>query len=141
MSRIFDKDDARDEIRGERRSELSELIDMLGRRISGAILFAGVAIGLGVYAGGGSEVEAVDYQSFAADGEVFRLNTDSGSIIACNATRCMQVLRPGQDLAEDQGTTLFKTPAGALPAPAASPTQQPAQPALPAPTAQPAQTK
>ena len=119
-------------------SEMRDLIDMLGRRISGAILFAGIAIGLGVYAGsGGSDVEAQTYQSFAVDGEVFRLNTDSGTLIACSATApCRVVLQRGQDLAEDQNNTLFKSQAGQLPAPAPAPQQ-----ALPAPAATPAQTK
>ncbi len=118
-------------------SEMRDLIDMLGRRISGAILFAGVAIGIGLFAGsGGNDVEAQTYQAFAVDGEVFRLNTDSGTLIACSATApCRIVLQRGQDLAEDQNGTLFKAPAAPLPAPA-----QTQQPALPAP-AEPAQTK
>jgi hypothetical protein len=91
-----------------------------------------------VYAGsGGSDVEAQTYQSFAVDGEVFRLNTDSGTLIACSATApCRVVLQRGQDLAEDQNNTLFKSQAGQLPAPAPAPQQ-----ALPAPAATPAQTK
>ena len=122
-------------------SETRDLIDMLGRRISGAILFAGVAIGIGLFAGsGGNDVEAQTYQAFAVDGEVFRLNTDSGTLIACSATApCRIVLQRGQDLAEDQNGTLFKAPAPQLPAPAPA-AQQPALPA-PAETAAPAQTK
>lgn len=131
--------------REESRSELSELIDMMGRRIGGAILVAGIAIGLGVYAGGddGGDVEAQTYQAFAVDGEVFRLNTDSGTLIACSATApCRIILQRGQDLAEDQNNSLFKGAAGAqLPAPAVVPaTTQPALPA-PSPAATPAQTK
>lgn len=119
-------------------SQMRDLIDMLGRRISGAILFAGVAIGIGLFAGGNdTEIEAPRYQSFAADGEVFRLNTDSGTLIACSATApCRIILQRGQDLAEDQNGTLFKAQAGQLPAPAATPAPQQA---LPAPA--PAQTK
>ncbi len=117
----------------------TDLMDMLGRRLSGAILGAGAMIALGVYAGGGSstEIEAPTYQAFATDGEVFRLNTDSGTLIACSATApCRIVLQRGQNLAEDQNSTLFKgTAATPLPAPA----QQ--QPALPAPAETPAQTK
>ncbi len=111
-------------------------LDMLGRRIGGALVLAGALIGVGIY-WSGDTIEAPDYQAFAADGEVFRLNLDSGSIIACNAERCTQILRPGQDLAENQRDTLFKTPPGPsapapqLPAPAA----QQAQPAQAAPSA------
>ncbi len=117
-------------------SGLSDFVDMLGRRLSGAILGAGAMIAIGLYAGGGGggDVEAQKYQAFATDGEVFRLNTDSGTLIACSATApCRIVLQRGQDLAEDQNNSLFKSPAGAqLPAPAPAPQQ-----ALPAP----AQTK
>lgn len=118
------------------RAELSDMIDMLGRRLGGAILVAGVVIGLGLYAGGGGgDVEAQTYQAFTADGEVFRLNTDSGTLIACSATQpCRIVLQRGQDLAEDQNNTLFTAPAGTqilAPAPAPAPAQ-PAPAALPA---------
>ncbi|HZG46867.1 MAG TPA: hypothetical protein VEZ41_11480 [Allosphingosinicella sp.] len=124
-------------------STLGEAIDQLSRRLSGALMLAGGLIGLGLYASSGSQ-EAPEYQIYAADGEVFRLNLDSGSIIACNAQRCMQVLKPGQDLAEGQRSTLFTVPpAQQLPAgqPSAPAPQQiapnatgnPAQPAAPAP--------
>lgn len=106
-------------------------LDMLGRRIGGALVLAGALIGVGIY-WSGDTMEAPDYQAFAADGEVFRLNLDSGSIIACNAERCTQILRPGQDLAENQRDTLFKTPPGQqtqLPAP----TPQQAAPTAPQP--------
>ena len=133
MSRLADDD--RDDDAPESRGTVSDMLDLLSRRIGGAIVLAGALIGIGLYAGSGrGGSEAPRYQAFSADGEVFRLNTDSGSIIACNANRCMQILRRGQDLAEDQGNTLFKVapaaqaPATALPAPA--------QP-QPAPAAQP----
>jgi hypothetical protein len=119
-------------------------MDQLSRRLSGALMLAGGLIGLGLYAGSGGQ-EAPEYQIYAADGEVFRLNLDSGSIIACNALRCMQVLKPGADLAEGQRNTLFTVPpAQQLPAgqPSAPASQQvapaaPDNPALPAPSAQP----
>lgn len=117
-------------------SSLSDFVEMLGRRLSGAILGAGAMIAIGLFAGGGGDVdvEAPDYQAFAADGEVFRLNTDSGTLIACSATApCRIILQRGQDLAEDQTGTLFKNAPGAqLPVPGPAPQQ-----ALPAP----AQTK
>ncbi|MDB5668124.1 MAG: hypothetical protein JWL74_1074 [Alphaproteobacteria bacterium] len=112
-------------------------LDMLGRRLGGAMVLAGALIGVGIY-WSGDTTEAPEYQAFAADGEVFRLNLESGSIIACNSERCTQILRPGQDLAENQRDTLFKTPpaqsapAAQLPAPA-GPQPQPAQAAPSAP--------
>lgn len=136
------RDDEREERVGARREsgrgDMAQLVEMLGRRVSGAIVLAGALIGIGIYAGG-DEVEAPKYHAFAADGEVFRLNTESGTVIACNANRCTRILERGQDLAEDGGNTLFRSPP-AVPAPApqpAAPAQQqqappPAQ--LPAPT-------
>ncbi|HEY0326880.1 MAG TPA: hypothetical protein VGC46_13015 [Allosphingosinicella sp.] len=116
-------------------------LDMLGRRIGGALVLGGALIGIGLY-WGGDTTEAPDYQAFAADGEVFRLNLDSGSIIACNAERCTQILRPGQDLAEDQRDTLFKTPPSAPAAQLPAPGQRPAPaPAAAAPQPDQAQPK
>ena len=82
------------------RSLLTETLDLLGRRIGGALVLAGALVGIGLYTGGGGGDEAPKYQAFAADGEVFRVNTENGTIIACNATRCMRILARGQELAE-----------------------------------------
>ena len=128
----------RDDQDGRRSEPLDMMgaLDMLGRRIGGALVLAGALIGVGIY-WSGDTTEAPEYQAFAADGEVFRLNLDSGSIIACNAERCTQILRPGEELAENQRDTLFKSPPGQsapapqLPAPAG---QQP-QPSQAAPSA------
>ncbi len=111
-------------------------IDMLGRRIGGALVLGGALIGLGLFWGGDSGDEAQRYQAFAADGEVFRVNTDSGTIIACNANRCVKILERGQELADEAGNTLFRVP----PAPSAPAAQLPApaaqQPTGSAPAAQ-----
>jgi hypothetical protein len=109
-------------------------LDMLGRRIGGALVLGGALIGIGLY-WGGDTTEAPDYQGFAADGEVFRLNLDSGSIIACNSERCTQILRPGEDLAENQRGTLFKTPPSGPAAQLPAPAPQQAAPAQPGPAA------
>jgi hypothetical protein len=158
MRRDYDDEDrlgrGRDPDVGSR-SELMEAVDQLSRRLSGALMLAGGLIALGIYAGAGrGNEDAQTYQAFAADGEVFRVNTDSGTIIACNATRCMRVLERGQDLVEGQGNSLFKSAATpqlqAGPAQPSAPAQSvapagadpsPAAPALPAPQVQPAQPK
>lgn len=107
------------------RLDVMDAVDMLGRRIGGAIVLAGILIGFGLYAGSGDGDEAGEYQMVAADGEVFRLNTDSGTVIACNASRCTRVLVSGQELADDDGkTALFQSPPGAQ-APAAQRIQVP----------------
>ncbi|MFN3726551.1 MAG: hypothetical protein ACK4SZ_09615 [Allosphingosinicella sp.] len=128
----------RDDQDGRRSEPLDMMgaLDMLGRRIGGALVLAGALIGVGIY-WSGDTTEAPEYQAFAADGEVFRLNLDSGSIIACNAERCTQILRPGEELAENQRDTLFKTPpAQSAPAPQLSaPAGQQPQPSQSAPSA------
>lgn len=138
--------------------DVMEAIDMMGRRLGGAILLAGAFIAFGLYTGSGGENDGPKYQAFAADGEVFRLNTESGTLIACNANRCTRILQRGQDLAEDQGETLFKAPpapqipagpqdpgrqapGAQLPIPVPqlpAPGPQPAAPAAPSPQEQPA---
>jgi hypothetical protein len=106
MSRFGDDDEPRLG-RAAGRSDLMDAVDMLGRRLGGAIVLAGLLIGVGVY-WSGDEVEAPTYQAFAVDGELFRVNMDSGTIIACNAEQqCRIVLERGQDLADDQ-EGLFK---------------------------------
>ena len=119
-------------------------LDMLGRRIGGALVLGGALIGVGMYWSGDSGDEAPTYQAFAADGEVFRVNTDSGTIIACNSARCTVVLQRGQELEDEQGNTLFRVPPSAQ-APAAqlpAPAQQPAPaPAVAAPQPEQAQPK
>jgi hypothetical protein len=128
----YDDDDRRSGGREPRSGfDVSETLDMLGRRLGGAIMVAGALIGVGVYMSGGDDDEQT-YQAFAADGEVFRVNMESGTIIACNAKRCTRILQRGQDLEENGGGTLFQPqqPA-ALPAPAA-PSAAPAQAPVPA---------
>jgi len=132
-----DFDDERGRPDGQRpgtRADLMEAVDQLSRRLSAALVIAGALIAFGIYS---TREEEQTYQAFAVGGEVFRLNTDSGTIIACNGTRCMRVLESGQALEKDQGNSLFKQaptqpvaqPAPQLPAPA----KPQAAPALPAP--------
>jgi hypothetical protein len=129
-----------DDRRPGTRGDMMDGIDQLSRRLSGALVIAGGLIAFGIYSASGGGSEAPKYQAFAAGGEVFRVNTESGTIIACNSVRCTIILERGQDLAEGQGNSLFK-----LPAPPAQPAAQlpaPQQPGAAAPgPAQPAQSK
>jgi hypothetical protein len=108
------------------RSPLGDTIDLAVRRIMTSIVVAGAIVGIAVYASGGDE--APRYQVTAGDGRVIRVNTDSGTVIACEGARlehCAIVLRRGQDLDED-------LPPRALPGHPAPP----ALPAVPAPGAE-----
>jgi hypothetical protein len=129
MSR-FDDDEEQSSFRAQSRVDPIQAIELLGRRLGGAILVGSALIALGLYAG--SSDEGPKFQAFATDGEVFRVNTENGTIIACNGTRCTRILQRGQDLAEDEGGSLFKLRIGpqAAPAPAtpqAAPANPPAQ--------------
>lgn len=96
---------------------LTELVEVAVRRIVTSIGVAGALIALAVY----SQGDPPRYQVTAADGRIIRVNTDSGTVIACQEERCAIVLERGQELDD-------KLPARALPGPEARPAQ-----ALPAP--------
>lgn len=96
---------------------LSELVEVAVRRIITSIVLAGGLIALAVYSQGDPPL----YQVTAADGRIIRVNSESGTVIACEGERCAIVLERGQDLDE-------KLPERAPPGQAAQPA-----PALPAP--------
>jgi hypothetical protein len=119
-------------------SPLQEMVDAAVRRISTSIVIAGGLVAIAVYLGGGTSVEAPDYQVTAADGRVYRVETDSGRVIACQGERCAVVLRPHQELEDDiPEITLPRltapAPAPAQPAPAQPASQAPAPATAPAP--------
>jgi len=96
---------------------LSELVEVAVRKIVTSVVIAGALIAVAVY----SQGDPPNYQVTAADGRIIRVNTQSGTVIACEDKRCAIVLQRGQDLDDS-------LPPRALPGPAAQPT-----PALPAP--------
>jgi hypothetical protein len=104
-----------------------ELIDGAVRKIVTALVIAGGAIALAVYARPGPP----RYQGFSAEGQIVRIDTRSGTVIACEGNQCMTVVRRGQRLRRSPPGAAPKQdaqPAPVLPAPA-----QPRQ-APPAPT-------
>jgi hypothetical protein len=124
------------ELEPEREPTVGELIEGSVRKLVTGMVIAGALIGLGVYGsgrnsgGGGSDLE---YQIVtSADGQiVYRINTDSGSIVACRPTsnHCWLMQRGNRDLDDEP-------PAENVAAPPQQPqaiTTQPAGPQLPAP--------
>ena len=108
--------------RGERKEEatVADLINDSVRKLVTAIVVAGALIGAGVYLSG-DEVEAPKYQvTTTPDGRILRVNTESGTVIACEGERCGIVIQRGQDLDDSP------------PARVAAPKEE-ARPALPAP--------
>ena len=110
--------------RREPEQPLRETIDLAGRRLVTGLVIAGAAIGLAIYARPGPP----RYEAIAApDGRIVRIDTRSGTVIACEGRTCMTVLRRGQRLNRE-------IPARALPPPAPAARPQ----ALPAPAPAPA---
>ena len=111
--------------RREPEPPLREMIDLASRRLVTGLVIAGAAIGLAIYARPGPP----RYEAIAApDGRIIRIDTRSGTVLACEGRRCMTVVRRGQRLERE-----LPAPAQprALPAPARAP-------ALPAPAPAPA---
>jgi pyruvate/2-oxoglutarate dehydrogenase complex dihydrolipoamide acyltransferase (E2) component len=113
-------------------SSLHEMVDATVRRISTSMVLAGGLIAIGLYAGGGTSIEAPPYQiTTSADGQtVYRLNTDSGSIVACRDNQCWLMQYGSRDL-EDEPPAPSAPPAR-LPAPATTPAEAPAPAQAPA---------
>ena len=129
----------------------SELIERMTSRIVNSLVIAAGVLAVGLYAGGGaSDVEAPDYQIVPmSDGRVARLNTETGSIVTCDAARCTLILLRSSDLerlseeerleietrealpppaaASQNGTVAPPAAAPAPEAPKAAPAAQPAQ--------------
>ena len=128
------------------REPLAGLIERMTSRIVNSLVIAAGLIALGLYASGGpGDVEAPDYQIVATtDGRVVRLNTESGSIVTCDAVRCTLVMMRSENLerlSEEERQALERRER-LLPPPAAAPENGAApnapQPAEPAPAPEPA---
>ena len=118
------------EARGEARpspSPLGELVETQVRRLITSIVIAGGLIAAAIYMG---EDSGPNYQVTAADGRIIRVNTESGTVIACEGKTCAIVLQRGQRLDDELPARALPAPAaapvGALPAPAAAPAPAPA---------------
>ena len=123
----------------DRELPLGELVESAVRKLVTGIVIAGGLIGLGVYGGGsGGGAEAPEYQiTTSADGRTaYRVNTDSGSIVACRDNQCWLMQRGSRDLGDEPPPEKVGAPPPAQIAPQQPPAQAaPAQPAaqLPAP--------
>jgi hypothetical protein len=106
----------------QREPTLVEVVDLGVRRVSTAIMVAGVAIAFGIYA---SSTSPPRFQVISSPEGIVRIDTRKGSIIACKDGQCMLVVKSGQHL-------VSRPKAKALPGPAA-PAAPAAPKALPAP--------
>ena len=124
MTERPDYEAARD--RPAREPALAELVDAVLRKLVTAIVIAGAIIAIAIYA----RPAPPRYQAAVGDGVIVRIDTRSGTIIACEAGHCATVLRRGQHLERSLPRPAAPAPQ-ALPAPA--PTAVPAPAPAPAP--------
>jgi hypothetical protein len=97
-----------------------ELAESALRKLVTVIVIAAGLIALAIYA----RPAPPRFQAFAVGGQIVRIDTRKGTIIACDGARCATILQHGRHLDRELGHPLLPVPAAA-PAPAA----------LPAPTA------
>lgn len=122
-------DSPRDRRDREPEPTLADMVDGAVRRIATALAIAGAAIALAIYARPGPP----RFQAFATPSGIVRIDTRSGTVIGCEAGRCMTLLRRGQPLASNPN----RNPK-ALRAPAETASPQSGQKALPSPATAPA---
>jgi len=84
------------DVRDGRPSEpsLSDLADNALRKIVTAIVLSGGIVALAIY----SRPAPPRYQAIVGDGQIVRIDTRTGTVIACEENRCMQIVRRGQHL-------------------------------------------
>ena len=98
---------------------IGDIVDGAVRRIMTGIVIAAGAIALAIYA----RPSPPRYEAIATETGVVRLDTRSGTMIACEAGRCTTILRRGQRLERRPRPPVLPSPAPA-----------PAQKALPSPS-------
>ncbi|HEX8194132.1 MAG TPA: hypothetical protein VF552_14655 [Allosphingosinicella sp.] len=113
----------------------AEMVERMTSRLANSLVIAAGIIGLGIYWGGDEvDVQTSTYQAVAtADGRLIRVNTRTGSVVSCDAARCVRVRvqsgGDGDEVAEEVGERVREALEGRGPGP-----QDPApQKALPAP--------
>ena len=119
-----------------REPALGDLIEGAVRKLVTGIVIAGGLIGLGLWSSRPSSPG--HYQVIAADGRIYRLNMQSGTVIGCEGNRCAIILEHGQDLDDSLGPPpapkqIAPPPSAPAPAPAPTPVGAPPPAAPPAP--------
>lgn len=94
---------------------LGEVADRGIRRIVTALIIAGSIVGLAIYSRPGPP----RYQAFANEGQIVRIDTRSGTVLACEQNQCWTVVRRGQRLKRNPAPAALPKPATPPQAPAA----------------------
>lgn len=92
--------DNRDIVAEERDPTIGEIADLAMRRVATAIVIAGGAIALAIYA----RPSPARYQAFSSGEGIVRIDTRSGTVIGCDKGRCATLLRKGQTLSANPNT-------------------------------------
>jgi hypothetical protein len=101
---------------GLRSARLGEAIDGAVSKITTGIVIAGAIVGIAVYA----RPSPPRYDAFAFGNQIVRVDSRSGTIIACEGEHtCQLILRQGQHLARIKRTDALPAPAPAIRPPAA----------------------
>lgn len=105
---------------------LGHIVDGVTRKLVTALILSSGIIGLAIY----SQPSPPHYQlAVAPDGRVMRLNTSTGTLVACTAGQCTSIIRTGTHFGREERPALPPAPAAAppaAPAPAQAPAAQPA---------------
>jgi len=116
----------------------AEIVERMTTRVANSLVIAAGILALGIY-WSGDEIETQTYQAVATpDGRVIRVNTHSGSIVSCDATRCGLVWLQGDDLdrvGEEVGERVREAMEGREPGPQDAPARQALPPPPGAPVA------
>ena len=118
----------------EPETSVGDLIESAVRKIVTGIVIAGGLIGLGLWSRSGSA--PMRYQIIAAEGRIYRVNTQTGSVVGCQGERCAIVLyrsRHLEDSLESPPAPKQLAPPAPTPAPAPAPAPSAAQAPVPAP--------
>lgn len=75
-------------------ASLTDLAESALRKIVTAIVLSGGIVALAIYA----RPAPPRYQAIIGDGQIVRIDTRTGTVIACEENHCMQIVRRGQRL-------------------------------------------
>ena len=83
---------------------LADIADRASKRLTTAILVAGAMIGLAIY----WKPAPTHFEAFAADGQVYRVNNKTGTVLGCNQAGCRTIVRRGQRLLDKPKAGMFE---------------------------------
>jgi hypothetical protein len=107
---------------------LADIVENAARKLVTAIVIAGGLVALALY----FQPSPPRYQVAAGDGRIVRVDTRSGTVIACEGATCFRVLRRGQELDEAPARKALPAPAPAARAAQPAPAPPPSNAAAPA---------